>query len=74
MLGSLSAANQAVLTGKHFFPALIAAPFHDGLVVVFGVAATLAAIAAAASWRRGSARPGGAPTPVPGTDSQGGLR
>jgi MFS family permease len=54
-LGSLSAGSRALLTGKHFFPELIAAPFHDGLVVVFGVAAVLAAIAGAASWQRGSA-------------------
>jgi hypothetical protein len=52
-LGSISGASRAILTGKHFFPELIAAPFHDGLVVVFGVAAVLAAIAAAASWQRG---------------------
>jgi MFS family permease len=53
-LGSLTAGSRALLTGKHFFPELIAAPFHDGLVVVFGVAAVLAAIAAAASWQRGT--------------------
>jgi hypothetical protein len=52
-LGSLSHAGLSVLTGKHFFPELIADPFHDGLVVVFGVAAALAVIAAAASWQRG---------------------
>jgi hypothetical protein len=52
-LGSISDSSRALLTGKHFFPELIAAPFHDGLVVVFGVAAVLAAIAAAASWQRG---------------------
>jgi len=52
-LGSLSASSRTLLTGKHFFPELIAAPFHDGLVVVFAVAAGLAAIAAAASWQRG---------------------
>jgi type IV secretory pathway VirB2 component (pilin) len=52
-LGSLSAGSRALLTGKHFFPELIAAPFHDGLVVVFAVAAGLAAIAGLASWQRG---------------------
>jgi MFS family permease len=52
-LGSISDSSRTLLTGKHFFPELIAAPFHDGLVVVFGVAAVLAAIAAAASWQRG---------------------
>ena len=62
-LSSLPEASRAVLTGKHFFPELIAAPFHDGLVVVFGVAAALAGIAAAASWQRRT--PLVAPTPIP---------
>jgi hypothetical protein len=52
-LGSLSAGSRALLTGKHFFSELIWAPFHDGLVVGFGVAAGLAAIAGPASWQRG---------------------
>lgn len=51
-LAPLSHTSRAVLTGKHFFPELIAAPFHDGLVIVFGAAAALAAIAAAVSWQR----------------------
>jgi hypothetical protein len=53
-LGSLSESSRAALTGKHFFPELIAAPFHDGLVVVFAVGAALAVIAGAASWQRGA--------------------
>ncbi|HEY0279472.1 MAG TPA: MFS transporter [Solirubrobacterales bacterium] len=70
-LGSLSSQSRALLTGKHFFPELIAAPFHDGLVVVFGVAAVLAAIAAAASWQRG----GRAVVPtLPKSDSEGAHR
>jgi MFS family permease len=71
-LGSLSSGSRALLTGKHFFPELIAAPFHDGLVVVFGVAAVLAAIAGAASWQRGSGPTTRAvPTPTaPTTDSE----
>jgi len=52
-LGSLTVGSRALLTGKHFFPELIAAPFHDGLVVVFAVGAALAAIAGLASWQRG---------------------
>jgi hypothetical protein len=71
-LGSLSAANRAVLTGKHFFPELIAAPFHDGLVVVFGVAAALAAIAGLASWQRGRRHP--VPSPLTNPDSEGAHR
>jgi MFS family permease len=52
-LASLPAASQQALTGKTFFPNLISAPFHDGLVVVFSVAAALALIAAIASLMRG---------------------
>jgi hypothetical protein len=40
-LSSLSPAQQHVLTGTEFFPRLIAAAFHHGLVVVFSVAAGL---------------------------------
>ena len=41
------------LTGREFFPQLIAGPFHNGLTVVFAVAAGLAAVAAVASLLRG---------------------
>ena len=40
----------SVLTGKEFFPHLIAGPFHAGLVVVFSAAAAMMLIGAAASW------------------------
>ncbi len=53
VLTSLSPAHQQILTGTHFFPQLIAAAFHDGLVVVFSVAAGLSVLAAAASMMRG---------------------
>ncbi len=52
-LASLPAAAQQTLTGKHFFPDLISAPFHQGLVVVFSTAAGLSLIAAVASLMRG---------------------
>jgi MFS family permease len=52
-LASLSAHHRQVLTGREFFPHLIAAPFHQGLTVVFVVAAVLSALAAAASLMRG---------------------
>jgi len=52
-LSSLSKAHQHVLTGTQFFPHLIAAAFHDGLVVVFSVAAGLSVLAAVASLMRG---------------------
>lgn len=43
----------ATLTGKEFFPQLISQPFHDGLVVVFIVAAIMSVIGAVASLSRG---------------------
>jgi MFS family permease len=48
-LDSLSAANQAALTGKSFFPQLISEPFHAGLVIVFVAAAIMSVIGALAS-------------------------
>jgi hypothetical protein len=53
VLATLPAAAQRVLTGREFFPQLIAQPFHNGLTVVFAVAAVLAALAAVASLLRG---------------------
>jgi hypothetical protein len=53
---SLPAASQQVLTGQEFFPDLISGPFHQGLLVVFSVAAALSAIAAVASLLRGARR------------------
>jgi MFS family permease len=52
-LRSLPATSQQTLTGKQFFPHLISAPFHHGLVLVFGVAAALSVVAAIASLLRG---------------------
>jgi type IV secretory pathway VirB2 component (pilin) len=52
-LASLSQASQRVLTGREFFPDLISGPFHQGLVVVFAVAAGLSVLAGLASLLRG---------------------
>jgi MFS family permease len=52
-LNKLSSANVSALTGKEFFPQLIATPFHDGLVVVFTAAAIMSVIGAGASLLRG---------------------
>ena len=52
-LAHLSAGQRAALTGREFFPHLIAGPFHDGLTVVFAVAAGLSVLAALASLMRG---------------------
>jgi hypothetical protein len=56
-LSSLSPANRLTLTGREFFPHLISAPFHHGLVVVFSVAAALSVLAALASLARGGSYP-----------------
>jgi MFS family permease len=66
-LGSLPAASQRAVTGRTFFPHLISPSFHHGLVVVFTVAAALAAIGAIASLMRGGryAPPGADPGPGP---------
>ena len=53
VLQSLSAGDQATLTGTNFFPTLISDPFHQGLIVVFAVAAGLTVVAAVASLIRG---------------------
>ena len=68
VLSSLPAASQRVLTGRAFFPGLISGPFHHGLVIVFAVAAGLAALAGLASLMRGGryADPG-APVEPPKT-------
>jgi hypothetical protein len=49
----LSPAGRQALTGRAFFPHLISAPFHAGLIVVFATAAGLSAVAAVASLMRG---------------------
>lgn len=53
VLKALPPDQAAILTGKDFFPALISGPFHDGLVIVFLVAAGMSVAAAVASSLRG---------------------
>jgi MFS family permease len=53
-LDRLPPANAARLTGHEFFPRLISAPFHHGLVVVFTAAVAMTLVAALASLFRGS--------------------
>ena len=53
-LTHLTAAQQHALTGSEFFPTLISGPFHSGLVIVFAFGATLALLAAIASFLRGT--------------------
>jgi MFS family permease len=72
-LATLSAHNAAVLTGRQFFPHLISAPFHQGLIIVFSAAAAMSVLGALVSLLRGKqffytepgtvpAEPGGVPT------------
>src|SRR5690242_6026519 len=53
VLSRLPAHNVAVLTGKEFFPHLISAPFHHGLVIVFTAAAIMSLTGALVSLLRG---------------------
>jgi len=53
VLARLPVASRQILTGRTFFPGLIAGPFHDGLVVVLIVSASLAVVAGLASLLRG---------------------
>lgn len=53
VLAGLDPADAAALTGHEFFPQLISGPFHDGLVIVFVVAAVMSLIGAVASLSRG---------------------
>jgi hypothetical protein len=53
VLARLPASRASLLTGKEFFPHLIAGSFHDGLVVVFIAAAAMAVLAAGVSLLRG---------------------
>ena len=62
IIGALPSANAATLTGREFFPHLIAMPFHDGLSVVFTLAIVMGLVAAGASLIRG--RQPGQPAPV----------
>lgn len=53
VLSTLHPADAATLTGQEFFPQLISGPFHQGLVLVFGVAAAMSVVGAIASLNRG---------------------
>jgi MFS family permease len=53
ILSSLPRHQQAVLTGRSFFPGLISAPFRAGLHAAFDFAIGASLLAAGASWTRG---------------------
>ena len=63
VLSNVSPHHQHILTGTEFFPHLIAAAFHHGLVVVFSVAAGLSVLGAIASLARGGRYVHVEPTP-----------
>ncbi|MGH9095926.1 MAG: MFS transporter, partial [Acidimicrobiales bacterium] len=54
VLSHLTAAQQATVTGRSFFPGLITAPFRAGLHAAFDFAIVASLLAAAASWTRGA--------------------
>lgn len=53
VLAHLTAHNRALITGRAFFPHLIAAPFKNGLHETFAFAIVACLLAAAASLLRG---------------------
>jgi MFS family permease len=53
VLSHLSAANAAAVSGRGFFPHLIAGPFRSGLHEAFAFAIAACLVAALASWSRG---------------------
>jgi hypothetical protein len=53
VLAQLSPANAAALTGRGFFPHLVAGPFANGLHQAFTFSLVVCLIAAVASWSRG---------------------
>jgi hypothetical protein len=73
VLAKLPAHSVAVLTGKQFFPHLIAEAFHHGLVIVFTAAAIMSFTGAVISMLRGKqfyyddgdGRPAASVTPAP---------
>jgi MFS family permease len=54
VLSHLTAAQQATLTGRSFFPSLIDGPFRSGLHAALDFAIVASLLAAAASWSRGA--------------------
>jgi MFS family permease len=54
VLHTLPKGNVDTLTGKQFFPHLISGPFHQGLVLVFGVAAAMMVVGGIAAFFSGS--------------------
>ncbi len=64
-LSKLPPHNAAILTGRQFFPHLIAGPFHQGLIIVFSAAAAMSVLGALISLLRGKQYFYTEPGPVP---------
>jgi MFS family permease len=78
VLATLPRHSVAVLTGNQFFPHLIAAPFHHGLIIVFTAAALMSATGAVVSLMRGGQfyyeeEPASGGSPAPATAGRPGL-
>jgi MFS family permease len=56
VLSQIPPAQQAVLSGRGFFPSIITAPFRSGLHAALDFAIVASLLAAAASWTRGGHR------------------
>ncbi|HZU80302.1 MAG TPA: MFS transporter, partial [Acidimicrobiales bacterium] len=73
VLSHLSAAHQAALTGRSFFPSLISPPFQKGLHEAFDFAIAACLVAAGASWLRDGKyvyREAEVDAPVPATEPE----
>src|SRR5487761_1417451 len=73
VLSHLSAANAATLTGRQYFPHLIAGPFQAGLHEAFAFSIVACLVAALASWFRGGRYVAGAPSAVAADPDVGSL-
>ncbi|HEV3380353.1 MAG TPA: MFS transporter [Trebonia sp.] len=58
VLGHMTPAHVAYLTGRQFFPNLITSPFHSGLGLAFGFAIAACLVACVASALTGRRKPG----------------
>ncbi len=78
VLATLPRHSVAVLTGNQFFPHLISAPFHHGLIIVFTAAALMSVTGAVVSLMRGGQfyyedGPASGGTPAPAAAGRPGL-
>jgi MFS family permease len=78
VLATLPRHSVAVLTGNQFFPRLISAPFHHGLIIVFIAAALMSVTGAVVSLLRGGQYyyedgPASGGTPAPAAAGRPGL-